>query len=123
MKRLLPIALLFLVFAGTLHAQTGSQGFKWSASPSAAANPTLTYTLFRMSGACPATAPTAEPGGFTAIQTGITGTTATDKTITPGTWCYTVAAVVGTNISIASNPVAVIWITVLPPGSLVAIAP
>jgi len=122
MKRLLPIALL-LVFAGTLHAQTGSQPFKWAASPSAAANPTLTYTLYRMSGACPAVPPTTEPDGFTAIQTGITGLTTTDNTITPGTWCYTVAAVVGTNVSIASNPVAVIWITVLPPGSLVAIAP
>jgi hypothetical protein len=123
MRKTLLLCCALLALAGAANAQTGSQGFKWVASPSAATNPTLTYTLYRLSGACPAVPPTAEPDGFTAIQTGITGTTATDTTITPGTWCYTVAAVVGTNISIASNPVAVIWITVLPPGSLVAIAP
>jgi hypothetical protein len=123
-----------IVTIGSLMPQQGNlkasvsghqASFTWNASPSAAANPTLTYTLYRMSGTCPATPPTAEPGPFTAIMSGITGTAATDTSIVPGTWCYQLSAKVGTNESIPSNMVVVILANtqgILPPGSFVAVS-
>jgi hypothetical protein len=113
--------------AGLCGAGTHCVNFSWTASTSAATNPTLTYNLYRLSGGCPAAPPATEPGSFASVLTGITGTTATDSssTLIPGTYCYQLSASVGKSESVPSNMVVVViqpTVGILPPGSFIAIS-
>ena len=57
-------------------------------------NPTGTvYNVYRLAGACPATAPNVEPDGFTRIATALTVMTYTDTAVTTNTtYCYFLTA-------------------------------
>lgn len=93
MRKLLITSTLMLGLAGLLKAQTQhSATLSWT-DPS---NPTgTTYNVYRQTSACPATEPTSL-AGFTKLNTSIvTGLTFTDSTVTPGSYCYLVTAVVG----------------------------
>jgi len=99
------IWLLLLAAASPVVAQTHSVALTWTASTDAAANPSITYAVYRLNGACPAVAPTSVSGsGFTQINaTGITTTTYTDSTVTPGTYCYFATAFINSTQSVPSN--------------------
>lgn len=106
MKKLLLLALLLLFVIGPVHAQAAhSVALAWTASSDAAANPSLTYNMYRLNGACPAVAPTAISGsGFTKINTAAITTTAyTDSTVAPGTYCYFGSAFLNLTESNPSN--------------------
>lgn len=69
------------------------------------------YTAYRLSGACPSTAPTTTTG-FTALNTTLfTGTTYTDTTVVPGQYCYILTFTSAAAQSVPSNDVAA---TILP---------
>jgi len=108
MYRKLAILICLLAAANPVFAQTPpphSVVLTWTNSVDAAANPSITYAVYRLNGACPAVAPTAVSGsGFTQINTtGITTTTYTDSTVTPGTYCYFGTAFLNSTQSIPSN--------------------
>lgn len=63
----------------------------WTASVDAAANPTLAYNVYRLTGQVCPTTPTLT--GFTKLNTTAAGATAyTDVGIQPGSYCYSVTA-------------------------------
>ena len=94
-------------------APTHSVVLTWTASPDAAANPSLTYNAYRLTGACSATAT------FTKINTApIASVTFTDTSVAPGAYCYYVTASLNGIESVPSNQAAAA-ILVLPPGSVV----
>jgi hypothetical protein len=102
----LTLALGLVGFAPSASAQTAhSVTLAWTASSDAAANPSLTYNVYRLNGACPATAPTAISGsGFTKLNTsGLTTTTYKDTTVAPGVYCYFASAFLNTAESVPSN--------------------
>jgi hypothetical protein len=81
-----------MLTVGVAMAQAAhSAALSWTASSDAAANPSLTYNVYRGAGAC--TASTA----FTKLNTAaVTGTTYSDTTVTVGNiYCYGVTAVLG----------------------------
>ena len=89
-RLLASILLLFVPIPAPAQAATHQAVLTWTASTDAAANPTLTYNIYRFSGACPATAPTTVgTGGFTKINaSAITALTFTDTGIGVGSVCY-----------------------------------
>lgn len=100
------LLLLILVSPSWASAQTAhSVSLAWTASADAAANPSLSYNVYRLNGACPATAPVAVSGsGFTKLNTTAIATTAySDSSIAPGTYCYFSTAVLSATESIPSN--------------------
>lgn len=101
-------SILFLLFAAAspAAAQSGhSVTLAWTASADAAANPTLTYNVYRLNGSCPAVAPTAvSTSGFTKMNTAALLTTGyTDATVSVGTYCYFATAFLTATESIPSN--------------------
>ena len=104
MYRKLAILIWLLAAASPVFAQH-SVTVTFTASADAAANPSITYAVYRLNGACPAIAPTSVSGsGFTQINaTGITTTTYTDSTVTPGTYCYFGTAFINSTQSVPSN--------------------
>jgi hypothetical protein len=111
------VAFLCLCFShGVAYGQGHSVVLTWVAP--ADATSATTYNVYRLSGACPATAPTTT-SGFTKIATGTTAAvTYTDSTVAPGSYCYIVTDVEAGVESKPSNDV-VAAILPLPPGSLV----
>jgi hypothetical protein len=105
---LLTLAFLSLYPCPSQAQAAHSVALTWTASTDAAANPTLTYNVYRLNGACPATAPTSVSGsGFTKLNAAaITTTTFSDSGIAPGTYCYFATAFLNTTESIPSNDAA-----------------
>lgn len=93
------LAVLVLCAMSALPARAAGHSavLTWVA-PSDATSGT-TYTVYRMSGACPAAPGTA----FSLLASGITATTYTDTSITVGTWCYYVEQVQNGTSSNPSN--------------------
>ena len=90
---------LAFMFAAPAKAQH-SASLTWGASPDAAANPTLSYNVYRLSGACP----TSGTAGFTKLNTTpVTTLTFTDSTIALGNACYYVTATLNGAESVPSN--------------------
>lgn len=105
MKHLAAILFLLSFFGGAASAQAHSVALAWTASADAAANPTLSYNVYRLNGACPATAPTSvSASGFTKLNSAAITTTAyTDSGIAPGTYCYFATAFLNSTESNPSN--------------------
>lgn len=100
------LILLFLAWPASMQAQViHTVTLTWTASADAAANPGLTYNVYKLNGACPATAPTSVSGsGFTKLNTSpITTTTFTDSGLQPGAYCYFASALLNSVESIPSN--------------------
>lgn len=82
---------LALAFAVPSQAQAAHNAvITWNASTDAAANPTLAYNIYKLSGSCPATAPTTVgTGGFAKVNSSpIAGLTFTDTPLPIGPVCY-----------------------------------
>jgi hypothetical protein len=115
MKRSIP-ALPALMFAVALAAAPAraqhNVSLAWTASTSAAGNPSLTYNIYRSSGCS---------GAFALLNTmPISATSFLDIAVPPGTYCYQATAVLAGLESMSSNGAsavvpAVVIITV-PPG-------
>lgn len=91
---------LFLVVSVPTRAQAAhSAVIKWNASADAAANPSLSYNVYRFQGTCPTgTTPT-----FTKINTApITSLSFTDSNLSLGSVCYYVTAVLNGAESVPS---------------------
>src|SRR5258707_187346 len=100
--RLTRILLLvpLLLLAVPARSQSHSVSLSWNASADAAANPTLAYNVYRLSGACPATG----TAGFTKLSASpVSGTTFTDATVPLGQVCYYVTATLNGAESVPSN--------------------
>lgn len=96
---ILGILALALSSATPVKAQH-SASLTWGASSDAAANPTLSYNVYRLSGACPASG----TAGFTKLNTApVTTLTFTDSTIALGNACYYVTATLNGAESVPSN--------------------
>lgn len=93
----LSVSLIF--FASPARAQH-SASLSWTASPDAAANPSLGYNIYRLSGACPASG----TAGFTKLNaTPVTTTSFSDATVGLGSFCYYVTATLNGAESVPSN--------------------
>lgn len=89
--RILVSSLLALFLVVPVPAQAAHNAvITWNASVDAAANPTLTYNIYKLAGACPATAPTTVgTGGFAKVNSSpIAGLTFTDSPLPIGAVCY-----------------------------------
>ena len=82
-------------------AQTTHQVvLNWTASADAAANPSLTYNVYRLNNACVTPVGT----NYVKVNTAaITTATFTDTTVTVGVYCYYVTAVLNGAESVPSN--------------------
>jgi hypothetical protein len=90
---------LALALASPAKAQH-SASLSWTASSDAAANPTLAYNVYRLTGACPSSG----TAGFTKLNTTpVTATSFTDATIVLGSACYYVTATLNGTESVPSN--------------------
>ena len=89
------LALLLFPFVSLAQATPHSVALSWTASSDAAANPTLTYNVYRAPSACSASS------SFTKLNTAaITAVTYTDSTVTVGSiYCYSVTAVLNSSES------------------------
>lgn len=99
-SKFLTVMLAFCSFFAPVVAQaaTGHSATLTWAAPSDATTGT-TYSVYRMSGACPSAPGTA----FSLLAAGITTTSYTDSTVTVGTWCYYVEQVQNSTNSAPSN--------------------
>jgi hypothetical protein len=85
--------------AGPTRAQH-SVSLTWTASTDAAANPLLSYNVYRLVGACPASG----TAGFTKINTAAVVTpTFADANVGLGSFCYYVTATLNGAESVPSN--------------------
>jgi hypothetical protein len=95
------ISLIALLLMSTYSLAQHSITLTWTASSDAAANPSMTYNVWRSSGVCGAASPMVQ------VATGLTALTYKDSAVAAAqTWCYGVTAQVGTAISPMSNEVA-----------------
>jgi hypothetical protein len=93
------LCLSLIFFASPARAQH-SASLSWNASPDAAANSSLGYNVYRISGACPASG----TAGFTKLNaTPVATTTFTDATVGLGSFCYYVTATLNGAESVPSN--------------------
>lgn len=114
LKRFL-LAILLLLAACPL--QAGTATITWSASPDAAANPTLSYNVYRSTGSCPTTI---DPTKMTKLGSA-TSLSYSDTTVSVGTWCYYVTSALNGAESVFDST-AKNWATgVAPPASPTAI--
>ena len=92
---------LCVLTAAPVRAQTHSVALTWTASASAAANPSLTYNVYRSPGCS---------GTFTRLNSSsVTATSFTDASLASGTYCYQVTAVLnGTESAPSSQAAAVV---------------
>jgi len=89
--KLSALALALLLLATPVPAQAAHNAvLTWGASADAAANPSLAYNIYKLAGACPATAPTTVGmGGFVKVNTAsIAALTYTDTPLPIGPVCY-----------------------------------
>ncbi len=116
--KLLPVfAALALVIltAGSAGAQTHSVALTWTASASAAANPSLTYNVYRSPGCS---------GTFTRLNSSaVTATSFTDAGVAPGTYCYQVTAVLNGSESAPTNQAAAVVPAPAPPRQTARLRP
>jgi hypothetical protein len=89
------LSLLTLVLPVIARSQGHEVILTWKASVDTG----VTYNMYRLQGACPASGTV----GFTKFVTGITGTTYTDGGIAPGQYCYYATASLGGLESDPSN--------------------
>lgn len=116
MKKSIPafVALMFAfgLAAAPAHAQH-NVSLVWTASTSAAGNPSLTYNVYRSSGCS---------GTFVLLNTAsISATSFLDVAVPPGTYCYQATAVLAGLESTPSNEASAVVPTVVvitvPPGA------
>jgi len=87
---------IFLLLCTADHAQAHSVTLTWTSSTDAG----VTYNVYRLSGACPATV----TAGFSKITpSSIAATTFTDSAMAPGTYCYYATSVLNGAESLPSN--------------------
>lgn len=87
-------AVAILIAPGAFAQQSQSTYLRWTASSSAAGNPSLAYNVYRA---------TSCAGAFTEIAAEITSTTYLDNEPAPGSYCYQVTAVLNGAESSPSN--------------------
>jgi hypothetical protein len=88
-----------LAFATPVKAQH-SASLTWGPSSDAAANPSLSYNIYRLAAACPVSG----TAGFTKLNAAPVTTTAfTDSTIGLGNACYYITATLNGTESVPSN--------------------
>lgn len=112
--KVIPIGICFGVLLGVAFGQSGHfVNLIWSASSdSTAANPG-TVTVYRASGACPATG--IGSLSYTALTTTApAGGPYSDTSVTVGTWCYYVTATIGGATSGPSNTVQAVILPLAP---------
>jgi len=99
--RLRSIAVLLVLLSATVaFAATHQAAISWTDSPDKAANPTLSYNVYRAAVACPASG---VPAGATKI-TNVTTASFTDTAVTVGqTYCYFVNATLNGTEASPSN--------------------
>lgn len=85
----------------------------WTASADAAANPTLTYNMYR------GTNPPGNEGATPINAAPITGTTYTDSNLQPGKYDYVVTSVLNGAESVHSNEVTAVILPAAPTGLVV----
>lgn len=111
------LGLIFL-FAIPTFAQAHSVSLGWTKSTDDTGVTGQGYTIYRMSGSCPTTAPTTTTG-FTALNTALlaAGTVAyTDTTVIPGTYCYLATFTAASAVSGVSNDAAATILPAAPTG-------
>jgi hypothetical protein len=87
---------ILVLFCTATHAQAHSVSLSWTASTDSG----VSYNVYRLSAACPATG----TAGFTKITaTTVIATTYTDGTVAPGTYCYYATSVLNGSESVPSN--------------------
>jgi hypothetical protein len=126
MKALRVVLAFALLMAPTFAAErsslaiavaTGGHGadLAWAASPDSAANPALTYNVYRIAGACPATVTLSQ---WTKLTGGIATVTFSDTGMSPGQYCYAITAFLNGVESVPTTPAAAV-IPLSPPSGLV----
>lgn len=114
MKKLIPALAAFLFGLTAMPARAQHNvTLTWTASTSAAGNPSLTYNIYRSSGCS---------GGFAVLNTApISATSFLDVAVPPGTYCYQATAVLAGLESIPSNQASAVVpaaiVITMPPGS------
>jgi|SRR5271154_4670480 hypothetical protein len=94
------VILALTITAAPARAQTHSVALSWTASASAAANPSLTYNVYRSPGCS---------GTFTLLNSSaVSATSFTDAGLSPGTYCYQITALLSGVESMPSNQAAAI---------------
>lgn len=103
MKKIISILSAVLFAAASMNAQAAhSVALSWSASSDSTSTTPGTVSVFRATGACPASGISGLT--FAKIATSISAAGPyTDTTVTVGTWCYYVAADIGGAESGPSN--------------------
>lgn len=91
MKKLIAVAFLFVAIAYAQTLPTHKITLNWIASPDAATIPTITYNIYRASGACPTVG---SPAGAVEVGSTLAGvTTYVDTNVSPTqSYCYFVRA-------------------------------
>lgn len=117
------VAMTLAIITPSAQAQTGSHKVTlvWIASPDAAANPSLTYNVYRMSAPCPPDGswPTANVT-VTKIGSAIATPGFVDTAVVLGQmYCYATTSQLGTTESVVSNTSAAV-IPLAPPTGLAA---
>ena len=88
--------LIFVWFCAPAQAQSHSVSLKWDPSTDSG----VSYNVYRLAGVCPLSG----TAGFSRITpTPIAGTTYTDSTVGPGTYCYYATSVLNGAESVPSN--------------------
>ena len=88
--------MIFILFCSTAYAKAHSVSLAWTASTDSG----VSYNIYRLSGACPATGTT----GFSKITTApVNATTFMDSVGAPGTYCYYATSVLNGAESVPSN--------------------
>lgn len=99
-KRIASFALLLMLVLPARAQAAHSAVLSWGASSDAAANPSLSYNVYKLSAACPATGTT----GFSKVNTTqISALTFTDSSLSIGPVCFYVTAILNGAESVPSN--------------------
>jgi hypothetical protein len=98
MRKIIRLAFfaVFILLCAADHAQAHSVTLSWTGS----ADPSVSYNVYRLSGACPSTG----TAGFSKINaTPVAATTYIDSPSAPGTYCYYATSVFNGAESVPSN--------------------
>lgn len=112
MKRVLLLVVLSACPAFAQHSVV----LTWNASTDAAANPSLTYNVYRSTVACPASG---VPAGATKVGSAVAALTYTDSTVQVGTNCYYVTSQLNGAESVGSNTAPAVLLPASPTGVVV----
>ena len=86
MKKAMLVLFLMITTLSLAQAASHSAAVSWTASVDASTS--LTYTISRGTGACTPTVPS-----LTVLKSGVTATSYSDTTVVPGSYCYSITAV------------------------------